>query len=194
MQQGHTDPVAALVPPLVVGERVSVLLTPVNGQPTEVLGFVTDLTDDLLTVLDRHGEAHEGRRREVAALRRVPLARGRRPQATPRDLLDALADRAQAPGAPWVTRITDLLTGQTPPASVPAWGPTASFGAVTARMEGEWVTVPGGDVTVWRAAAWWATRMGARSVQVRVPDDEASHAVAQALLAAGFTSLDGAAA
>ena len=40
-------------------------------------------------------------------------------------------------------------------------------GGPRARFEGEWVTLPSAPEDVVVAAAWWATRMGARSVQVR---------------------------
>ncbi|HRL48485.1 MAG TPA: hypothetical protein PLK46_01385 [Propioniciclava sp.] len=186
MQHDATSTVSALTPPLQPGERVSALVTGPHRPPTEVLGFVTDLTPETLTLIDRRGALHTASHAEVAALRRVPLARGRRPQSTPRDLLDALAERAQAPGTPWVARITDLLAGLTPPATVPPWGPTASFADADARAEGEWVTVAGGTLASWRAAAWWATRMGARSVQVRVPGACIGD---EALTEAGFTRL-----
>ena len=55
-----------------------------------------------------------------------------------------------------------------------------------ARAEGEWVTVAGGTLASWRAAAWWATRMGARSVQVRVPGASIGD---EALTESGFTRL-----
>ena len=42
------------------------------------------------------------------------------------------------------------------------------------------------SATDWVDAAWWATRMGARSVQVRTSDPE----VADALTEAGFQRLD----
>ena len=172
-----------LTPPLRVGERVGVLFTDTDGVRTEMLGYVTHLDADALALIDRHGRERRLGWGDVAALRRVPVSRGRRPESAPRVLLDALADRAGATGTPWLARISDLLADRTPPAAVPAWGATAGFGATNARHEGEWVTVAGGTVDDWVAAAWWATRMGARSIQVRLPAGDTSPA------ASGFTPL-----
>ena len=46
-------------------------------------------------------------------------------------------------------------------------GALAEVDGVRARFEGEWVTLPTASDSTVVAAAWWATRMGARSVQVR---------------------------
>lgn len=165
MQQ-PTDAVATLSPALAVGERVSLRVETPQGR-TEVIGFVTALSHTRLGVVDRRGVEHDLDRAGVDALRRVPLARGRRPDAAPRDLLDDLADRAGATGTPWVARIVDLLADRTPPASVPPWGERGAFGDVRARFEGEWVTLPTAPLETVLDAAWWATRMGARSVQLR---------------------------
>ena len=160
------DVVAALVPALAVGERVSVLMAADEGL-YEVLGFVTGVSEGSVSVVDRRGEDHLLDRSLVQGLRRVGVALGRRPDATPRDLLDALASRAGVAGDCWVGRISSLLEGRTPPADVPAWGEWATFSRVPARFEGEWVTLGSAPDDVVVAAAWWATRMGARSVQVR---------------------------
>lgn len=169
------DVVTALAPPLRPGERVS-LRHDDGSDRTEVIGFVTSLSDDRIGIVDRHGREHDLTRADLDAIRRVAVALGRRPEATPRDLLDALAARAGATGVCWVARISTLLEGRTPPAVVPAWGEWADLGGVRARFEGEWVTLTGAPTSEEiRAAAWWATRMGARSVQVRLPDgDQAS--------------------
>ncbi len=176
----NADAVASLRPALAVGERVSLRV-----RDREVLGFVTELGPDAVTVLDRRGAATRIDRREVAAIRRVGVALGRDPLAAPRTLLDALAARAGVSGTPWVCRISTLVGGRTPPATVPAWGETAEFGDLVARCEGEWVTL-GGDVAAVADAvvdaAWWATRAGARSVQVRC--DRAADATP--LVARGF--------
>lgn len=162
------DILSALAPPLRVGERISLRASGPDGR-REVIGFVTALSDDRIEVVDRRGDLHELPRPTVDAARRVAVALGRRPDAAPRDLLDELAERAGVTGAPWVARISDLLAGRTPPASVPAWGEWAEFGGVRARFEGEWVTLPAAPLAAVTDAAWWATRMGARSVQVRLP-------------------------
>lgn len=176
-----TDPVDRLLPGLHVGERVTLLATTDAG-PAEVLGFVTAVDADALAVLDRHGSTHRVPRAGVRAGRRLGMALGRNPLTTPRRLLDDLAGRAGAVGTPYLTRISDLLSGLEPPAAVPPWGPVATFGGVAARCEGEWVTLPDAGPDAARAAAWWATRMGARSVQVRTADP----GLGAALLAAGF--------
>lgn len=161
-----------LTPPLRRGERVGMLFRDDDGARTEMLGYVTVLEADELAVIDRHGRERHLGWDAVEALRRVPVSRGRRPGSASRDLLDALAERAGAGGVAWVARISDLLAQEPPPEQVPAWGTTAVFGSSTAQHEGEWVTLAGGSAADWVAAAWWATRMGARSVQVRVRADD----------------------
>lgn len=160
------DVVATLCPPVAAGERLSLRVRDDRGF-REVLGFVTSVSDEALGVVDRRGVEHLVPRGEIDAARRVAVALGRRPEATPRDLLDDLAQRAGVPGECWVGRISSLLEHRTPPAAVPAWGEWAEFGDVRARFEGEWVTLPSAPEETVVAAAWWATRMGARSVQVR---------------------------
>lgn len=161
------DRLADLIPDLRCGERVTLLAT-VDGVRTDVLGFVTTVDESKLTVVDRRGVHHRVRRADVIAGKRAPIARGINPLSTPRDLLDDLAARAGVSGERvWVARISDLLAGCTPPCSVAAWGSWAEFGSVRARFEGEWVTLPLTAVDTIRQAAWWGTRMGARSVQVR---------------------------
>ncbi len=185
MQDDPSGTAFGITPPPRPGERVGVLFVDADGARTEVLGYLTAVSPAGLSVIDRHGVERTLTPEAVEVVRRVPVARGRRPDAAPRALLDALAERAGASGAAWVTRISDLLAGRTPPASVPPWGATAAFGATSARHEGEWVTLPGGTPQDWVAAAWWATRMGARSVQVRTTDADVAAALAQA----GFTPL-----
>lgn len=154
-----------------VGERVSVRL-----DDRELIGFVTRVDAAELGLVDRRGVEHEVGLPRVVAWRPVGVSLGRDPLAFPRPLLDGLAARAGASGTPWVCRISTLLAGRTPPASVPPRGEWADFDGVRARFEGEWVTLAGASVGVAEcvAAAWWATRMGARSIQVRgegsVPD------------------------
>lgn len=177
------DPITALTPALAVGERLSVRVE--DPAAREVIGFVTTLTDATLGIVDRRGAEHVLPREHVRAARRVAVSLGRRPESTPRDLLDALATRAGASGTPWVARLSALLADRTPPARVPAWGEVADVGGVPARFEGEWVTLAGGDEDAWVAAGWWATRMGARSIQVRTDDP----GIAAALDALGFTRL-----
>lgn len=179
-----TDTISTLTPPLAVGERVSLRVAEPSGR-REVIGFVTALSDTACSVVDRRGATHHLPRTMVDAIRRVPVALGRNPASTPLDLLDALAARAGAEGTAWVARISDLLAGRTPPATVPPWGTEAEFDGVRARFEGEWVTLADGTLQTWVDAAWWATRMGARSIQVRTSD----LAIAAALEASGFTPL-----
>lgn len=174
------DALDRLSPAPAVGERVSLRL---DGR--ELIGFLTSLDADALGVVDRRGAGHSVRRSDVVAVRRVGVSLGRDPLATPRPLLDGLAARAGVSGTPWVCRLSALLADRTPPASVPSWGEWAEFSGVRARFEGEWVTLPAASVEACVAAGWWATRMGARSVQVRTDDP----AVSDALSAAGFRRL-----
>ncbi len=176
-----TDGADRLLPGLRAGERVT-LQARVDGADTEVIGFVVALDDRTLGVQDRHGTTHTVPRDAVRAGRRLGISRGRDPLKTPRALLDALAERAGAPGTPYLARISDLLDGLEPPTDGPAWGATASFDGREARFENEWVTLADASLEAARAAAWWATRMGARSVQVRTDDP----GLAAALLKAGF--------
>ncbi|WP_342372079.1 hypothetical protein PCC79_13045 [Propioniciclava soli] len=184
MNDTAPDLIATLTLPLRVGERVSLLVADEAGK-REVMGFVTRLTEAAVAVVDRRGTEHAVARSDVGAARRVAVALGRNPVATPRSLLDDLAARAGVAGVPWVARISALLADRTPPAAVPAWGAAADFDGVAARFEGEWVTLGGGSPAIWVDAAWWATRMGARSIQVRTSDP----AVAAALASSGFTEL-----
>lgn len=168
------DALERLSPAVRVGERVSLRVG-----DREVIGFVTDADAATLALVDRRGLAHRVARSDVVAARRVGVALGRDPLAAPRSLLDGLAARAGLtgpPGAtgpavligtPWVGRISTILQGRTPPAAVPPWGDWAEVDGVPARFEGEWVTLPWASEQACVAAAWWATRMGARSVQVR---------------------------
>lgn len=156
----------ALVPPLRPGERVSLLVADDSGR-SELLGFVVELDADAVTVVDRHGVEHRVTLASVQAGRRVPIARGRNPQATPRAELDALAARAGVAGEPLVARISDVLAGRPPVAQVPAPGASGMFGGASALAEGEWLTLGDADPDAVVAACWWATRTGQRSVQVR---------------------------
>lgn len=182
-----TDPVERLAPGLRVGERVTLLVASEDCS-RDVLGFVTALDDASLTVVDRRGTETTVARASVLAGKRMGVALGRDPRRTPPAELDAHAARAGAFGTPYVARISDLLAGLPFPAAVPARGEWAEPGGVRARCEGEWVTLASPPpapsiVDAARAAAWWATRWGARSVQVRTSDA----AAAAALEAAGFT-------
>lgn len=180
-----TDPVDRLAPRLRVGERVTLLVRLDEG-PCDVLGFVTALDDTTLTIVDRRGTETTCARASVLAGKRVGVALGRDPRRAELAQLDAHAARAGASGTAYVARISDLLAGLPFPAAVPPRGEWAPAGGVRARWEGEWVTLEAGDpatvVDAARAAAWWATRSGARSVQVRTTDDESAHR----LEAAGF--------
>ena len=164
-----------------IGERVSLLLS-TGG---ESLGFVTATTPSTLRIITRRGVERVIERSDIAGGRRVGVALGRDPAKTPKDLLDALAERADVSGQPWVCRISSLLAGRTPPSEVPTWGEWASIGGVRARFEGAWVTLADGTPEVWVASAWWGTRMGARSVQVRTDDP----AVEEVLSSEGFQKL-----
>ena len=171
------DALDRLSPTPAVGERLSLRVG-----VRELIGFVTSLDASGLRVIDRRGTEHEVARADLVAARRVGVSLGRDPLGAPRDLLDALASRTGVTGAPWVCRLSVLLAGRTPPASVAPWGEWAEPGGVRARFEGEWVTLCDATVADAVAAGWWATRMGARAVQVRTDDPD----LAGRLAAAGF--------
>lgn len=172
------DGIDRLFGPLRPGERVSVQAA-VGGAATDVIGFVVGVDERTVTIVDRHGHEHALERTGVTAGRRVGVSRGRDPRAFPRELLDAVAARAGASGTPWVARISDLLAGLQPPEAVAPWGETATLAGTVARVEGEWVTLRDAVPDAVVPAAWWATRQGARSVQVRTDDPEISDALAR---------------
>ena len=156
------DALARLRPPLATGERVTLRLA---DPTTDLIGFVVSV--EPLRVEDRHGRVHELGGRPVLAARRVGVSLGRDPASTPRDLLDDLARRAGLAGEPRVQRISDLLAGRTPPATVFDERGTWTDGIHRARVEGEWLSTDVTDPELLAALAWWATRQNARSVQVR---------------------------
>lgn len=182
-----TDVWTRLIPGARIGERVSLRVTR-SGASTEVIGFITALDDTTVTVVDRRGTHHPLSRTLVTGFRRVGVARGRAPASAPRALLDDLAARASAPGEPWVARLSDLLAQEEPPAEVPPWGTTTLIGRISVRVEGEWVTLAEGTPETWVAAGWWATRAGARSIQVRTR----APGIEMALSSCGFTPHQGA--
>lgn len=175
------DATERLLPGLRVGERVT-LQASAGGEDCEVVGFVVALDEEALGIQDRHGTTHTIPRDALRAARRLGVSRGRDPLRTPTALLDSLAARAGVTGTPYLARISDQLDGLTPPTDGPAWGAAAAFDGHEARFEGEWVTLGDASPETARAAAWWATRMGARSIQVRTGDPQ----LAEALLKAGF--------
>lgn len=153
-----------LDPPPRLGERLSLRVLDEAGRATDLVGFVVAL--DPLTLETRDGSVRPAAR--VSAARRVGVALGRDPQRTPRDLLDDLADRAGLTGGlVRVDRLSDLLAGLVAPPSVPSERGTWTDGTVRARVEGEWLTTDAEEPATLVRLAWWATRQGARSVQVR---------------------------
>lgn len=140
------------------GERVSLRRVLPGGGQGDLVGFVLAVTPVELDLTDRRGFTHHVPWREVVALRRIDVARGRDPLRAPRDLLDELAARTGVAGRVFVIRLVDLLKDRRPPgAPLPA-----------GRCEGEWITVPADADFV--AAGWWGARKDARSMQVRTGD------------------------
>lgn len=137
------------------GERVSLR---VAGR--ELIGFVESV--EPLRILDRHGVVHDVQADAVEAGRRVGVALGRDPRRAPRALLDDLAGAAGMSGEVWVARISDVLAGRPFPASAPR--------PEGVHLDGEWVTLGCATPDAVVAACWWATRLNARSVQVRCAD------------------------
>lgn len=175
------DAVDRLLPGLAVGERVT-LVVGLGADARDVIGFVTALDSASMSVADAKGGVHRFGRGDVRLGRRVGVSLGRNPLRTPVSVLDAAAAAAGASGEAYVARISDLLAGLPFPATASPRGEWATFAGVRARIDGEWVTLSDASPEQARAAAWWATRAGARSVQVRLTRPE----LAEALLAAGF--------
>lgn len=154
---------------------MTVRFTVPEGGTRDVVGYVLSADRTTITVLDRHGTEHAIAQADIVAGHRVPVSRGRDPLRMPVDLLDAMAERAGVRGRRFVIRLADLLDGQEPPAtvSVPA----------NALVDGEWVTTDASEPLA--AVGWWATRSGARSMQVRTSEP----AAAERLLAGGFREM-----
>ena len=146
-----------------------------EGGPRDVVGHIVAVDERTLTVLDRRGAEHTIVRADIVAGHRVPVSRGRDPLRMPTDLLDAMAERTGVRGRRFVIRLYDLLDGREPPATVVT--------PAIATTDGEWVTADPSEPL--EAVGWWATRSGARSMQVRTDDP----AVAKRLLARGFREL-----
>ncbi|MEN0071566.1 MAG: hypothetical protein AAGC63_11310 [Propionicimonas sp.] len=157
------------------GVRVTVRFRVPEGGTKDVVGYVVGAGPTTMTVLDRRGAEQVVRLADIVAGHRVPVSRGRDPMRMPADLLDAMAERTGVAGRRFVIRLADLLEGREPPALV------ASPELATA--DGEWVTA-GPDEPL-EEVAWWASRSGVRSMQVRT-DDPARIA---ALLDRGFREL-----
>ncbi len=143
-----------------------------EGGTRDVVGYVLSADQLTMTVLDRHGTQHTIVRADIVAGHRVPVSRGRDPLRMPTDLLDAMAERTGIGGRRFVIRLFDLLDGLEPPATVAV--------PAIALVDGEWVTTDATESLV--AVAWWATRSGARSMQVRTDDP----ATIERLLTRGF--------
>ena len=155
------------------GVRVTVRFTVPEGGTRDVVGYVLAADDRAMTVLDRRGAKHTIALAAVVAGHQVPVSRGRDPLRMPADLLDAMAERTGVHGRRFVIRLFDLLDGLEPPPSVVV--------PAVARTDGEWVTADPTEPL--EQVAWWATRSGARSMQVRTDDP----AAIEALLARGFS-------
>lgn len=160
---------------LVAGDRVNLRRRRPDGL-RDLLGFVVAVDPESVTVEDRTGIITRVPRQEVVVGRRVPIARGRDPLRTPLSELDALAAAAGLRGSCWVARLSDLLAFPGP--GTPPAEPTAVL------LSGEWVV--SGRRPDWLEVAWWATRRGARSYQLRV-DDPASELLVRE---SGFTRRD----
>ncbi len=154
---------------------MTVRFTVPAGGTRDVVGYVLSADDRTLTVLDRRGVEHTIVQADIVAGHRVPVSRGRDPLRMPTDLLDAMAERTGVSGRRFVIRLFDLLQGREPPATVT---PPA-----IATTDGEWVTADPSEPL--DQVGWWATRSGARSMQVRTDDP----AVVERLLTGGFHEL-----
>lgn len=172
---------------LLRGHRAALLLRTSGGAQTELLGYVTRVDNDFVEVEDVHGLRHLVPANEVAAARKLGVSLGRDPMRANPAELDRLAG-AQASHARLVVRIARLLDGREPPSQLPfePSGRTARLGALSVYVDGEWATVtgPSAEPAQLISLAWWATRRGARSLQVRCAD-------AGGLTTLGFLELRG---
>ena len=159
------------------GRRVSLRRVRDDGEVGDIIGFVRDASDGGLTIRDRHGTVLALAWDQVLAWRQVGVARGRDPQRTPLEELDALAAAAGVSGRVFVARLSDLLDAAEPPVDVEP----GTLPPQPAVINGEWVTT--GTTQDLLALAWWASYHDARSIQVRIT----SAAEAAGLLAASFT-------
>lgn len=157
------------------GVRVTVRFAVPEGGTRDVVGYVLAADELTLTVLDRRGAEHVIAQADIVAGHRVPVSRGRDPLRMPTDLLDAMAERTGIGGRRFVIRLAELLEGLEPPATVSV--------PDIATTDGEWVTADPSEPL--ELVGWWATRSGARSMQVRTDDPGAI----ERLLAAGFREL-----
>ena len=159
-------PLDALLP----GRRAALLRRTAAGAQTELLGYVTRADSDFVEVEDVRGLRHLVPANEVAAARTLGVSLGRDPMRADPAELDRLAG-GQGIHARLVVRIASLLDGREPPRQLPfePTGSTARLGALTVGVDGEWATITGAsaDPAELVQLAWWATRRGARSLQVR---------------------------
>lgn len=162
-------PLDALLP----GHRVALLRRTPAGAQTELLGYVTRVDSDFVEVENVHGLRQLVPANEVAAARKLGVSLGRDPMRANPAELDRLAG-AHAVHARWVVRIARLLDGREPPSQLPfePTGTTARIAGSTVGVHGEWATITGTSAEAMELVqlAWWATRRGARSLQVRCAD------------------------
>jgi len=146
-----------------------------EGGTRDVVGYVLGSDATTMRVLDRRGAEHTIVLSDIVAGHPVPVSRGRDPLRMPADLLDAMAERTGVSGRRFVIRLADLLDGLEPPPLVAT--------PEIATADGEWVTADADEPL--EEVAWWASRSGVRSMQVRTDD----LATIEALLSRGFREL-----
>jgi len=146
-----------------------------EGGTRDVVGYVLGSDATTMRVLDRRGAEHTIVLSDIVAGHPVPVSRGRDPLRMPADLLDAMAERTGVSGRRFVIRLADLLDGLEPPQLVAT--------PEIATADGEWVTADADEPL--EEVAWWASRSGVRSMQVRTDD----LATIEALLSRGFREL-----
>jgi hypothetical protein len=156
-----------------IGGRVSLRYANDNGEATELVGFVLSADRDGLCLQTRDSAQTSLSWTQIQAWRPVSVARGRDPLRTPLATLDQLAEAANVHGRAFVIRLSQLLDAQPPQVG----------NGDGVQVCGEWATVPAEADLI--AAAWWAARADARSIQVRTDD---SVRITK-LLAAGFVEI-----
>lgn len=144
-----------LLDQVVPGQRVTLRRREDDGFH-DVIGFVTSIDTDLISVVDRRGEPHHWERSAIVAVRLLGPPLGRNPLRTSRAELERLAAAAGGGGRLFVVRLSTLLDGLVPPADPPDPG--------SVHLAGEWACAQGwADLP---GVGWWAIRHDARNLLV----------------------------
>lgn len=179
----RTDPLRKLAG-LRAGVRVSLRIDGPQG-PTDRIGLVLALDDDVLLVEDRAGTEHEISRSSIRLARLVPtVARGRNPRHAPPEMLLAMtkdpalglpeAEETEGSPARWIARLSDVVdhlddSAVVPLPSEPGTAITAACGESRGLVNGEWAAMRLVAYADLEPLAAWAARRNARNVVLTSP-------------------------